>query len=409
MPPVIAEQSNSQRSPMPSARHVTALDGIRGIAVLLVMLLHYEVRRFNLGFPGARAVHAGISFGWAGVDLFFVLSGFLITGILLDAKERPFYFRNFYIRRTLRIFPVYYAFLLVIFVVLPLLHAAPATPASIQLWYWTYTTDFLVAIKGWAGTTLFAPHFWSLAIEEQFYLVWPLAILMLSRRQSQVLCAALVVSALGLRCWIGGAHGLLVASWVLPFTRMDTLAIGAFLALMVRWPSDFRSVVARFRPLGLILAVLLIGMIGWRGGPQGDRLVGTVGLSLVAVVFGWFVVEAYVAAPEARLARLLSNRPLVWLGRRSYAMYVVHHPIMTALTMVGFEVGPVRSVVGFSTGAHAVYVAVNVGLTALVAQCSWWLIEHPCAVLKERLTRRPTASIPQPAAEAQAGPVTATS
>lgn len=370
----------------PSARHVTTLDGVRGIAVILVMLLHYEVRRFRMGFPGAGAFHAFFSFGWAGVDLFFVLSGFLITGILWDARSRPDYFRRFYTRRTLRIFPVYYAFLALIFIALPLLRIAASTPLSTQAWYWTYTSDFLVAFKGWAGAAQFAPHFWSLAIEEQFYLVWPLVILHLSRQRAQLLCGLVIVAAVGFRWWVAIVQGNLTASWVLPFTRMDALAVGALLALTIRGPVNLKTLLVRWRPAGIALCVAVVWLAGWRGNPQADRLVAVGGLTVIAAAFGWFVAEAYASSRGEPLAKLLGNRPLVWFGKRSYALYIFHHPIVTALALAGFEIAPIRAVVGSTALAHVVFVGVNVALSALAAQLSWMLIERPCLQLKERLT-----------------------
>jgi peptidoglycan/LPS O-acetylase OafA/YrhL len=383
-PPVVNVPSSAPVMSAPSARHVTALDGVRGIAVILVMLLHYEVRRFRMGFPGAEVFHAAFSFGWAGVDLFFVLSGFLITGILWDAKHRPNYFRRFYARRTLRIFPVYYAFLALIFIVLPALRVTAATPVATQAWYWTYTNDFLVALKGWGSAAQFAPHFWSLAIEEQFYLVWPLIILHLSRQRAQVLCVLVILAAIGFRWWVAIVHGDLTASWVLPFTRMDALAVGALLALTVRGPLGLGALLRRCRPAAIALSAVLIWLAGWRGNPQSDRLVAVVGLSVVALVFGWFVAEAYAAPAGARLASILGNRPLVWFGKRSYALYIFHYPIVAALSLAGFEIAPIRAVVGTTAAAHMVFLIVNVGLSALAAQLSWQLIESPFLSLKAR-------------------------
>jgi peptidoglycan/LPS O-acetylase OafA/YrhL len=367
------------------SRHVASLDGVRGIAVVLVMLLHYEVRRFQLHFPGAGLVRKGVEFGWAGVDLFFVLSGFLITGILWDAKERPDYYRNFFARRALRIFPLLSAFLLLVFVVLPALGAAPATPGGTQVWYWTYTNNFLVALKGWGAAAPFTPHLWSLAVEEQFYLVWPFVMLSVSRRTGMALCAGLAALALACRIWVAGAHGNVTANFVLTPTRMDTLAVGAFLALAVRGPGGITGVLRSWRPAGLVAAALFAGLVQWRGAPsQNDRVIATVGFTLVALVWGWLVAEAFGAAEGGLPARALGNRPLVWVGRRSYAIYVLHHPILTALSARGFDVAAIEAKVGSPALAHLAFVATNFAVTALAAQVSWVVLERRCLQLKER-------------------------
>ena len=146
--------------------HIPALDGLRGIAVLTVMWLHFV---FLVPRTGGERLFWNLSeTGWIGVDLFFVLSGFLITGILYDAKGGPHYFRNFYMRRSLRIFPLYYAFLILIFAVMPLLRASGADHVGKQLWMWTYLSNVLFARVGWEGMPAHTTHLWSLAIEEQF-------------------------------------------------------------------------------------------------------------------------------------------------------------------------------------------------------------------------------------------------
>jgi peptidoglycan/LPS O-acetylase OafA/YrhL len=150
---------------LPSSGHIPVLDGIRGLAILLVMLRH-----FTLGMRAESVVDSAFksvtSVGWSGVDLFFVLSGFLITGLLLDSKYGPHYFRNFFARRALRIFPLYYAVLAVIFFALPFTPLASlaeyATLRANQVWYWTYGSNVLNAIAGPSATPLTTDHFWSL-------------------------------------------------------------------------------------------------------------------------------------------------------------------------------------------------------------------------------------------------------
>src|SRR5205823_1934832 len=135
--------------------------------------------------------------GWSGVDLFFVLSGFLITGILCDAKGRDGYFRNFFTRRILRIFPLYYGFLGVVFLLLPRVTPFGRHLAALlhyQVWYWTYLLNVLISLRGWPPVADFN-HFWLLAVEDQFYLVWPFVVYMLGRRALLAACVGIAAGS----------------------------------------------------------------------------------------------------------------------------------------------------------------------------------------------------------------------
>jgi peptidoglycan/LPS O-acetylase OafA/YrhL len=161
-----------------SVERVPVLDGLRGLAILLVMLHHFFQNYVPEPVWIDRLVFGLMGCGWFGVDLFFVLSGFLITGILYDAKGADRYFLNFYARRTLRIFPLYYAVLVLLFVLLPRVpHPLAADyvsdSAPDQLWFWLYLTNFRIALNGGWYSHLVPSVFWSLAIEEQFYVLYP--------------------------------------------------------------------------------------------------------------------------------------------------------------------------------------------------------------------------------------------
>src|SRR5215469_16350920 len=167
-------------------KRMPQLDALRGLAVIAV-LIHNTGRDLYTGFLTRN--------GWMGVDLFFVLSGFLITGILLDTKNSDGYFRNFYARRCLRIWPLYYCTLFFMFVVVPLVRPSEAhqifEPRSMPWWsYFVYLQNFLVPsitrATGLLGVT------WSLAVEEQFYLVWPLVVRFLTETQLRRLSITLI-------------------------------------------------------------------------------------------------------------------------------------------------------------------------------------------------------------------------
>ena len=180
-----SEQATATRA---STSRVPALDGLRGIAVLLVLIHHFSgIPAAGLGVPTGfyREWLRFATIGWAGVDLFFVLSGFLITSILYDAKGPALaFFKNFYARRALRIFPVYYVLVVFMLFLLPWIipgeEAASAKLRDNQLWLWFYLRNIqsLADFQSLIGTGHLVGHLWSLAVEEQFYLVWPMVVLL---------------------------------------------------------------------------------------------------------------------------------------------------------------------------------------------------------------------------------------
>ena len=366
-----------------------ALDGLRALAFLMVWAQHY------LRLP----------WGWAGVDLFFVLSGFLITGILWDTREDHFRVRNFYVRRTLRIFPLFYGIMFMLLLLQPLAH-----------WDWNwrwlvwplYVGNMARFIQpfahgsalqhladfqpwGWLSARLYAPlylgHFWSLCVEEQFYLLWPWAVFFLrDRRTLMVLCALSLAVCLGLR--LAGAHTL--PSWMLeneilyrllPF-RLDALLLGGLLALWMRGP----AAAALLRVARLIVLPTLLGLVGWMLlSPFGHLWRGeayvypawkfTWGLTAVDGLAALLILLAI--QPGTALYRGLSLRPLRWLGRISYGAYVFHdipHELFRAF-MVKLHHDSDWAVAGLA-----------LAFTCVAASLSFRFFESPFLHLKERWT-----------------------
>ncbi|MHB1861350.1 MAG: acyltransferase family protein [Gemmatimonadaceae bacterium] len=367
---------------------IAHFDGLRSLAVLAVLAMHatqLPVPLLTRTPLDRMAVHAALS-GWIGVDLFFVLSGYLITGILLDSRGASGYFRSFYARRTLRIFPLYYGvlagMLLVVPMLLPALIAHPANASAGQLWDWTYLTNWRIAwMNAWDAVPTHTAHFWSLAVEEQFYLCWPLLVWWLGPRGIRRLSIALLAAAPVLRAlllWRGVSP---VAVFVTTPTRMDGLAAGALLACLARDMGTLAAVRPLARRAGAIAGVaLLLIAVRVRLLDQNDPLVQVAGFSALAAAFASVVALA-------GTQRWLGHPVLAYLGRRSYALYVFH-PMVIALADRASVARGVPLVAGSGVLRQGAFFCAAAAGTVLVAEVSWRLWESPWMGLK-RFAPRP--------------------
>jgi peptidoglycan/LPS O-acetylase OafA/YrhL len=373
----------------PVGGHVAALDGIRGLAILAVFVHnvgYFDEPTDSLALKSMRLVIGG---GWVGVQLFFVLSGLLITGILLDTRRDPHRLRSFYVRRVLRIFPLYYLTLACAFVLLPRvldLGEWGERARHVQVWYWTYLMNWSDPYK---GTLPGLSHFWSLAVEEQFYLVWPLVVFGLSVRDLTRVCAALIVSALFIRVGfvLGGAPPAAIYGFTI--TRWDSLAWGAVLAVALReveWRERVLPWIRRATlPAGVTLAVVVVVDHGlsWAK-PLGQ----TAGYSLVASLFaGLVLLAADPSQPGGWVRRVTESGWLRFFGKYSYGMYVLHWPIHR----VGQTVLSHWVIVGTAASRplHLVaYVAGTLAVTTIAAVAVYHVIELPFLSLKDRLAPR---------------------
>jgi peptidoglycan/LPS O-acetylase OafA/YrhL len=363
--------------------HLPALDGLRGLAILAVMLLHFAYRGLSGAGP-ENLLWRITDCGWVGVDLFFVLSGFLITGILLDSLDDPHYFRNFYVRRTLRIFPLYFGALALIFFIWPtLFHTPDRMPAGRQLWVWLYATNFMLVRDGLesahSGPLVFH-HFWSLAVEEHFYLIWPALVLLCGRRKLiwisllTILAAMLVRTDLALHVREPGSIWG-VAAYHLTFCRMDALAMGALLAAIARGPLGLDALVPWCRRIVAIGAVGLLIVFIWRGSLfQYDRNFLTFGLTALAGWFAAILVLAILAPPASATARFFSHPFLRMLGKYSYGLYVFHY-ILNGLLSRWLPIDEL------ARGVHSHFIAVLIRIcvgfsgSMCLALLSWHLYE----------------------------------
>lgn len=340
---------------------IPQLDAVRGLAVLLVLVHNTDIYpSLHLGLIAAN--------GWMGVDLFFVLSGFLITGILVDTKNSEGYFRNFYARRCLRIWPLYYSCLLFMFVVVPILRPSEAQTifeARSSPW-WAFPLflqNFLLPVPTMATGLLGVT--WSLAVEEQFYLAWPLVVRFCSESQLRKIAIAVICISPALRYYLSLHH---VDIYSNTFCRLDGLMAGALLALVVRSPSFVsekfltRAWITLFvsAPLALLVDTLHARWIVF---------------SLVALASVSFVYLA-LFSQQKWLRGVLTNRLLIYTGTISYGMYLLQKI-------------PLDVVKAFHLDQHQ-YLAlpITAAATYLMAAMSWNLLEKPFLRLKRLFDQR---------------------
>lgn len=343
---------------MQMPKYIPQFDYLRGIAVLVVMLFHasHDVQ----SFPMARYVE----FGWTGVDLFFVLSGFLITGILLGTRDQKGYFINFYARRILRIWPLYFALLGAMFIAVPLVvprWGAAAMAGAKPAWTFALFIQNLAiphAITGPLSAT------WSLAIEEQFYFAWPLLIWLLPSKAIQRVAIAIIVCSPLLRLGLTLSHAH-VAMYFNTFTRLDGLAVGSFLAIWLR-DADAKTVKRwALAALPVALAAAIFIEQAW------------IRYSAIAIAAGAIVSLSFFLN--------FRNSFVLYTGRISYGLYLLH------LATFGIATKPElrRHYPQAPVLNDLTYLAVGLLLSYGTASLSWFLFESQILRAKKRFSAHP--------------------
>jgi len=349
------------------------LDGLRGIAILLVLLFHYN---FMVGV------------GWAGVQFFFVLSGFLITSILLRERDRPldFYLKRFYWRRTLRIFPLYYAYLVLIGLVYIVAHM-PAEYADYLPYLATYTFNFYPLINTYSYEDYFFMHFWSLSVEEQFYLVWPLVIFLCSKKQLKTILIGIIIGAPIVRFVLAqmlaakgyDAHYLGETVYRFTLGQWDGFAFGALIPVF-----GLKVDPKKAGNWWLMVLVVLVGLGFLTSGFKIASLVYEQHVWSYTILDLFFFLSIlyvvnYTAAQKNIFIKTLESNWLVFAGKISYGLYVYHWIIWMAFNKYVRHYFPL-DVVGF-----VVYLLICVA----VATVSFYLFEKPILSLKDKLFSAP--------------------
>lgn len=350
-------------------KHIPQFDGLRGLAILAVLFAHLTYMP-QIGF--ARV----FQYGRLGVDLFFVLSGFLITGILLDSKEFTGYFKNFYARRALRIWPLYYAVLGAFFVLLIVLHSPRSFYTDAHTWpyYVSYTQNLLF---NFPRSTPLEPT-WSLAVEEQYYMVWALVVFFCGRKILRNCLIGMIVFSFCLRvgAYFHGASLEFIHSFTL--CRLEPLAAGGLAALWLRSKTCNPQRWSRGGLIALMIGAggVLLALVDW--GVQ--SLIFS--YPFLAAAFTGMLALALTARPESALLKnTLNQRWLTYTGKISYGIYLIHVPVFMAISYAARRILKSPAI---SSGAQFLTVLAAFGAVYLAASISWRFFERPILRWKEK-------------------------
>jgi len=361
------------------AHYMPQLDGLRAVAVSAVLVHHF--------FHPPRI--GGVDLALLGVWLFFVLSGFLITGILLRSRDQVdyggyqgrFVLRQFYARRILRIFPLYYSVLLL---------AATIDLGDVRdtiFWHLAYLSNYLFATQQYWGAV--TAHFWSLSVEEQFYILWPALILFAPRQ----LLLKLIISAIAIGPIFRVVAHFLDFNWIARMTvlpaSLDALGLGALLAYCSHHAGDKPILIKRLKQCICWLGVPgLIALLSLQTLESYD-LVGDVRVNawfiepvLWALMFVWTIDRASLGFTGIG-AKMLECSPLAYTGKISYGIYVYHPFVYLLLPILFYAID-----VDFTRLSPLLQFGLLVGTTVVIAALSWQLLEGPINSLKNRFACR---------------------
>jgi peptidoglycan/LPS O-acetylase OafA/YrhL len=372
-----------------------------------MVLVHHLGVFQSLGPYTTPLAHLGGP-GWVGVDLFFVLSGFLITGILLRTKRGAHYLRNFYARRALRIFPLYFCYVALLQLVLNVHGLAPRVERAVSQdipWVWVYAANFRILAKG-DFLDVFLNHFWSLSIEEHFYFLWPTIVLLLDEAKLRKLCIWGVVAVVALRTLLVLRSVPASAVYTLTPCRMDGFFIGGLAALLFRdaVPSGNKGRLPAVALLTVCAASVLGSCILNRTFTWSTTFMKTVGYTLTSAGFFALLVLTLVERGQGPLSRVFASNPLRFFGKYSYALYVLHQPLYIAFD----SLLPTTRVIEFTASVNLGYIlhsVASVGLSIGAALLSWHLLELPFLRAKSFFEYRHLPSTSLPPATVEVMPV----
>jgi peptidoglycan/LPS O-acetylase OafA/YrhL len=364
--------------------YMIQLDSLRAIAVLNVMLSHFTPENV----PNSFASSLFSTYDWfPGVPLFFVLSGFLITGILLKCRDTMrsnhqsfgFTLRRFYIRRFLRILPIYYLTLFVTTLIFKQVR-------SVFFWHLTYTTNIMVFLRGTFDVT--SSHFWSLSMEEQFYVIWPFVILSMPRKYLLKVILATVVLAVISRfgCYFIGLNSTQI--YVFPLTSLDALGLGSLLSFFTHYQKYYHDDKQNLCNLGLyicfplLIFFIILELIIFKKIEIIEVLVKP---TILALFYVWLVSRA--AEGFGGLSgRLLELKPLVFIGKISYGLYIYHY------FMIPITLRLLQHLDSSNKIPVSLVIVIESIFTFLIAVLSWFLIEKPINSLKHQFSYERTLS-----------------
>lgn len=372
--------------------HIPALDGIRGLAILLVLFDHLFWSNSNTGSRFFNFVNMVRGSSFIGVNLFFALSGFLITGILIDTLHVPHFFKTFYARRVLRIFPLYYGVLVLLLLFTKPLHLLWN---GWQYFFLTYTSNLVL----WSRPPLILPHFninhfWSLQVEEQFYLVWPFVVYRVRKlktliRLSIITCIVVLLIRIGLIAARPYLHNIYLP-YSPTFSCVDNLLFGCCLCALLR--TSIRNKVLKLAPwvfagcaLVLLCAAIVNNGLDW----EKSFFIPTLGFSLIGIASASLIAMTLRGGSCAEY--FFKNKVLRFFGKYSYGLYVYHYSLSESLTI------PIRAFINehFHNKALAVLggAIVVALLSILVALLSYHLFESRFLKLKKYFSYNKRATL----------------
>jgi len=335
---------------------IEQLDSLRALAAFSVVAFHF-LNEFKIGF---------FHYGWIGVDIFFVISGYLITAILLEQKDsidnKVLIIKNFIIKRALRLFPIYYLFISFFFILMLTLGLYVWDDGN-WYYYYTYTQNILFYLEGMKGIQL--NHLWTLAVEEQFYLFWPVLTVFFSNKKLIFISICFILIGLSIKIFNNSEM-----IRMLTISNFDTLCSGALFALLLKEKKEGAFIlINRFKNLLIIISIFGLVITVFYSLPSFVSVICILVLSVSLIVGCFYNFKGVIGI-------ILNNASLKYLGGISYGIYLYHKPLPYFITLVARKTN-------FNINIYLQF-ALALGLTLIISYFSFNYIEKRFLNLKEK-------------------------